>query len=126
MTNKRISPQDYINSLTDSQKEKILTLRTIIQSVLWDEAQEVISYNIPAFKKDGILTFYYSAYTKHISLSFFPTAETYKIFESELKDYTHSKSAIQFPLDKPLPEQLIRDILTDALPRIIAARSKKK
>lgn len=34
MTNKRISPQDYINSLTDSQKEKILTLRTIIQSVL--------------------------------------------------------------------------------------------
>lgn len=125
MATKRTSPQEYIDSLGGIEKEKILQLRSIIASTI-GEAQEVISYNIPAFKKDGVFTFYYSAYTKHISLSFFPTAETYKAFESELQDYTYSKSAIQFPLDQPLPEQLIRSIVADALPRIISARSKKK
>lgn len=53
---------------------------------------------------------YYSAYTRHVSLSFYPTEETYREFADELKHYTHSKSAIQFLLAKPLPTDLIARI----------------
>ncbi len=125
MIDKWHTSEDYINSFDAHTKEKLLQIKNIILSVL-GECEEGISYNIPAFKKEWVWTFYYSAYTKHISLSFFPTTETYKLFEKELSDYKHSKSAIQFPLDKELPEKLIRAIITDALPRIIKARSKKK
>lgn len=106
------------------KKEKIIQLKSIITSAI-GESIEVISYNTPAFRKDGVLTFYYAAFTKHITLSFFPTMETYKVFENELQDYTHSKSAIQFPLDQDLPTDLIHNIIVDALPHIIAAKQKK-
>ncbi len=125
MTTKRETPEQYIASFDGIAQERLLQIRAIIKNVLGN-CEEGISYNIPAFKKDGVWTFYYSAYAKHISLSFFPTADTYEQFERELQDYTHSKSAIQFPLHQELPEPLIRGIVTDALPRIIAARSKNK
>lgn len=123
-SHKRTSHDEYINSLDWVKKEKIIQLKSIIKSTI-GEAEEVISYNTPAFRKDGVLTFYFAAFAKHISLSFYPTEETYKVFEHELQEYTHSKSVIQFSLDKKLPEELIRNIITDALPRILTARAKK-
>jgi uncharacterized protein YdhG (YjbR/CyaY superfamily) len=53
---------------------------------------------------------YYSSYAKHMSLSFYPTEETYKTFEKELSAYNHSKSAIQFPHASSLPVGLIAKI----------------
>jgi uncharacterized protein YdhG (YjbR/CyaY superfamily) len=78
----------------------------ILHAVL--EPEEVISYQMPAFKKNGILV-YYAAYKNHIG--FYPTAEGINAFKSELTEYKWSKGAIQFPLDRPLPEDLITRIV---------------
>ena len=71
-------------------------------------AEEVISYNMPAFKKNGVLV-YYAAYKEHIG--FYPTASPVKIFKEELSKYKTSKGAIQFPLDKSIPVALVKKIV---------------
>jgi len=72
------------------------------------KAEEVISYNMPAFKQHGVLV-YYAANKKHIG--FYPTGSPVAVFTEELKPYATSKGAIQFPLDKPLPVTLIKKIV---------------
>ena len=72
------------------------------------QAEDVISYNMPASKLKGILV-YYAAYEKHIG--FYPTASGIKVFEDQLGDYKSSKGAIQFPIDKPMPVDLITKIV---------------
>ena len=69
-------------------------------------AEEVISYNIPAFKYEGWI-FYYSAYKAHYSLSCPPPWTAFDKFKKELAEYEISKSTIQFPYDKPVPVKLI-------------------
>jgi uncharacterized protein YdhG (YjbR/CyaY superfamily) len=71
------------------------------------EAEEVISYSIPAFKYHGWI-FYVSAYTKHFSLSCPPPFTFFDVFKDELARYKKSKSTIQFPLDEPAPLELIQ------------------
>lgn len=68
------------------------------------EAKEVISYNMPAFKLNGVLV-YYAAHKDHIG--FYPTASPIVAFKEELSAYKFSKGAIQFPVDKPMPVDLI-------------------
>jgi uncharacterized protein YdhG (YjbR/CyaY superfamily) len=72
------------------------------------DAVEVISYNMPAFKYNGILI-YFAAFKKHIGL--YPMTEVMEHFKKEIKFYKHSKGAIQFALDKPVPYGLIRKIV---------------
>ena len=72
------------------------------------QAEEVISYNMPAFKLHGVLV-YYAAYQKHIG--FYPTPSAIKAFEKELAQYQSSKGAVQFPIDQPMPVELITKIV---------------
>ena len=72
------------------------------------QAEERISYNMPAFFQNGVLV-YFAAYKSHIG--FYPTANGIKKFEYKLRDYKYSKGTIQFPIDQPLPEKLIADIV---------------
>ena len=80
--------------------------KTIIKAA--PGAEEVISYNMPAFKQNGMLV-YYAAYKKHIG--FYPTSTPIIFFKEELLTYKSSKGAIQFPLDKPLPLKLVTKIV---------------
>ena len=68
------------------------------------QAEELISYNMPAFTLQGRLV-YYAAYKKHIG--FYPVSSAIKAFQNELSEYKTSKGAIQFPLDRPMPFALI-------------------
>jgi uncharacterized protein YdhG (YjbR/CyaY superfamily) len=72
------------------------------------DAEELISYQIPAFKYHGMLI-YYSAYQKHVSVSTAPF-KVFEVFEKELSPYKLSKSTVQFPLDQPVPYQLIGEM----------------
>ena len=67
-------------------------------------AVEVISYNMPAYKLNGIL-FYFAAFTKHIG--FYPISSAIRACKEELTAYKIGKGSIHFPLDKPLPVDLI-------------------
>ena len=72
------------------------------------QAEEVISYQMPAFKQNGILV-YFAALKNHIS--FFPTSSGVAAFKEELAGCVTSKGTVQFPLDKPLPIELVKRIV---------------
>ena len=71
-------------------------------------AAETISYGMPAFRLDKVLV-YYAVNKGHIG--FYPTPGPIVHFKKELEPYNTSKGAIQFPLDKPLPLALIKEIV---------------
>jgi uncharacterized protein YdhG (YjbR/CyaY superfamily) len=72
------------------------------------EAEESISYQMPAFKLHGILV-YFAAFKNHFSL--FPASHVIEVFKPKLKEYIKSKGTIQFPFGKPIPVDLIAEIV---------------
>jgi uncharacterized protein YdhG (YjbR/CyaY superfamily) len=102
------TPEEYLTSLPKESQAVLRQVQKTIQEAVPD-AEEVISYNIPAFKTSGWV-FYYSAYTKHFSLSCPPPFTVFDEFKKELAPYKLSKSTIQFPFDKPFPGKLIADM----------------
>lgn len=80
----------------------------MIQSVVPPGTAEVVSYRIPAFKYKRVLV-WYAAFSDHCSL--FPTASVIEKLGKELKAYTVSKGTIHFPIDKPLPSALLKNIV---------------
>jgi Uncharacterized conserved protein len=97
----------YIDSYPSDIKEKLLELYQIIKGVV-PEAEEKISYNMPAFFLNGILV-YFAGYKKHIG--FYPTGNGVDAFINKIGEYKFSKGTIQFPLNKPLPRELIKEIV---------------
>src|SRR6478752_4118453 len=88
----------YHKAHTDEVVERMQAIRNAVHKAV-PGAEEVISYQIPCFKYNGYLI-YYSAYAKHISLSYPFSAEFLTHFKDELKSYKVSKSAIQFRHDE--------------------------
>ncbi len=98
---------EYISSFPKNIQSLLQELRNIIRKAA-PEAEERISYKMPAFYQKGILV-YFAAFKNHIG--FFPTASGIAAFENELSEYKTSKGTIQFPLDKPLPPDLVSRIV---------------
>ncbi len=98
---------DYIAQFPVETQAILEQLRKTIRTVV-PEAQEVISYFMPAFKLKSVLV-YFAATQKHIG--FYPTASGVAAFQDELAPYDYSKGTIRFPTDKPLPLDLIRNIV---------------
>lgn len=99
----------YHSAFPPEVVERLDSIRNIIQKTVPD-AEEVISYQIPAYKYHGFLV-YYSAYKSHISLSYPFTPAFLAAFKADLAKYKVSKSAIQFPHDEPLPTALIKKMV---------------
>jgi uncharacterized protein YdhG (YjbR/CyaY superfamily) len=87
------------------------------------EAGEKISYQIPAFYLDKILV-YFGAFKKHIG--FFPTAFVINEFKEELRGYKYSKGSVQFPINKPMPLELIKRMVICRLGQLEGQGEKKK
>jgi uncharacterized protein YdhG (YjbR/CyaY superfamily) len=98
---------EYISSFPLPVQKKLKEIRRIIKNAA-PGAEEKISYQMPAFALKGILV-YFAAQTHHIG--FYPTSSGVKSFIKELSGYKTGKGTIQFPLDKPLPADLIRRIV---------------
>jgi uncharacterized protein YdhG (YjbR/CyaY superfamily) len=94
---------EYITSFPEATQAKLRELRTTIRAAA-PEAEEKISYQMPTFFLKGNLV-YYAAWKKHIGFYAIPSAN--EAFKDELSAYTVSKGAVQFPLDQPLPVDLI-------------------
>lgn len=99
---------EYIANFPKGVRRILEQVRRTIQGAL-PEADEVISYQIPAFKYHGWV-FYFSAHKNHYSLSCPPPFTVFEAFKNELSPYEVSKSAIRFPLDRPVPVTLIRNM----------------
>ncbi len=72
------------------------------------EAEEAISYQMPTFKLNGNLV-YFAAYKNHIG--FYPIPSGIEAFKDELAPYIAGKGTLRFPLDKPIPYDLIKKIV---------------
>ncbi len=99
--------EEYHSASPRKVKDMLTAIRKTIRQAVPD-AEEIISYNMPAFKYYGILV-YYAAHKEHVG--FYPTASGIKTFQKEFTCYKYSKGAVQFPFDKTLPVMLIRRIV---------------
>lgn len=97
---------EYLATFPPETRKLLETVRKTIRAAVPD-AEEVISYQIPAFRKDGVWIFYYSGHKAHFSLSCPPPFAAFKAFAKELAPYKKSLSAVQFPYDQPVPVDLI-------------------
>jgi uncharacterized protein YdhG (YjbR/CyaY superfamily) len=104
------SADEYIATFPTETQQVLQEVRAALKAAV-PEAEEVISYQIPVLKRHGVI-FYYSAYNKHISLACPPPLTVVEAFKDELADYEISKSSIKFPLNKPVPMQLITAMAT--------------
>jgi uncharacterized protein YdhG (YjbR/CyaY superfamily) len=93
----------YLQALPSSQRESLQRLREQIQS-LAPQADEVISYGMPAFKQNGILV-YYAAFTNHMSLFVMP--KVLDQIRPMLGDRSTTKSAIHFTESNPIPTEVV-------------------
>ena len=109
------SVDEYHDTFQGEKRARLDAIRKTIREVAPD-AEEVISYQIPAYKYFGFLI-YYSAATHHISLSYPYSQALLDEFKTELSKYKMSKSALQLPDKDPLPLDLIG--------RIVAYRMKE-
>lgn len=73
------------------------------------EAVEAIAYQMPTFRLNGKNLVHFAAFKNHIG--FYPTPSGTEVFQKEIGPYEHSKGAIQFPLDKPIPYDLVEKIV---------------
>jgi uncharacterized protein YdhG (YjbR/CyaY superfamily) len=99
---------DYIAAFPKDIQTILKKMRSIIKESAPPDAEEVISYGMPAFKYHGMLVFY-SANKNHIGL--YPTASPIVHFKKELTCYRHSKGAIQFPIEQAIPAALVKRIV---------------
>ena len=98
---------EYISSFPKSIQKMLEEIRVTIRKAAPD-AVEAISYAIPTFKLNGNLV-HFAAFKNHIG--FYPTPNGIEEFEKELSAYKQGKGSVQFPIDKPIPLNLISKIV---------------
>jgi uncharacterized protein YdhG (YjbR/CyaY superfamily) len=103
------SVDEYIANYPKDTQKQLLQMRAIIKKSA-PEAQEVLSYSMPAYKYHGMLA-YFAVHTNHIGL--YPMPSAIVKFQKEMAKYIppKTKSTLQFSLGKPLPKSLITKII---------------
>ena len=99
----------YLATVSEPKRTVLNQLRRTILAFLPD-AEEVISYGIPAFRVDGGIVAGFCATAK--GLSYFPfSGTTLKTLSTELRRYSQTKSALHFTVEEPLPKTLVKKLL---------------
>ncbi len=99
---------DYFEKIEPAQRQELGKIRKIVKE-LAPETVEVISYGMPGFKYKDHYLLGFNAFKDHMSL--FPTSKPVEKFKDKLSEYKLSKGTIQFTLEKPIPEHLIKEIV---------------
>jgi uncharacterized protein YdhG (YjbR/CyaY superfamily) len=101
------SIDEYILQFPPEVQEILNKLREVVKEAA-PEAEEKISYQMPTFYLHGNLV-HFAAYKNHIG--FYPTPNGIDAFKSKLSEYKVAKGSVQFPLEKPIPYELISEIV---------------
>lgn len=101
------SIDSYIQTFPKDVQSLLQQLRITIRKAA-PLAEETINYQMPTFNLNGNLV-HFAAYKNHIG--FYPAPSALKKYQKEISKYKHSKGAVQFPLDKPLPISLINKMV---------------
>lgn len=116
------SIDDYIKSFPPGIQKLLQQVRTSIQKAA-PEAEETIKYAMPTFMLNGNLV-HFAAFKNHIGL--YPTPNGIEAFKKELSVYKGAKGSVQFPLDQPMPLELIGKIVKYRVAENMAKAKKKK
>lgn len=101
------SIDEYIATFSEDVQAILQELRATIKAAAPD-ATETISYQMPTFYLKGNLV-HFAAFKKHIG--FYPAPRGIEAFKDELSGYKGAKGSVQFPIDEPLPLELITRIV---------------
>ena len=113
--------ETYINECPPEVQPRLKEVHSLIETIAKD-ATQCISWGMPTFKMGENLVHY--AHNKH-HLGLYPGPEAIVFFEERLKDYKHSKGAIQFPYAKELPLELIQDIVRFRIESVLANKKAR-
>lgn len=116
---------EYITGFPHEIQEILEQIRTTIRKAA-PEAKEAIKYQMPTFTLNGNLV-HFAAFKKHIG--FYPVPTAIEEFKHDLSVYKGGKGSVQFPLDQPIPFELIRKIVKFRVEENLkkaAAKGKKK
>lgn len=121
-TKSPITLDEFIAAYPPEVRAILEKIRGIIRQVA-PQAQEAIKYGIPTFVLEGNLV-HFSAYKTHIG--FYPDPRGIQAFEKELAPYRAGKGTIQFPLDQPIPYDLIRRVVIHRVNENLAVAEARK
>ena len=119
MARKPETIDEYLESLDPEKRAALQRLRRIIKSAV-PEAEECISYRIPAFRLRGKMLVWFGAASSHCAL--YPGSRPIEARRDALRAYSASKGTIRFQPDRPLPEALVKRLLRAAIAARIAPK----
>lgn len=102
------SVEEYISEFPHEVREILIRIRKIIHDKA-PEVMESISYGMPAYKTNKKPLIYFAGYEHHIGL--YATPSGHEKFKKELSKYKQGKGSVQFPLNSPIPYDLIEKIV---------------
>ena len=122
MSAKPATIDDYIAGFPKDVQSILQKIRATVRKAA-PEAEEAIKYDIPTFVLHGNLV-HFAAYKNHIG--FYPAPSGTEKFKKELSPYRSGKGSVQFPLNEPMPYDLITKIVQFRVKESAAARAKKR
>ena len=112
----------YLRAVPPVQRAALQKLRRTIRAAA-PQAEECISYGIPAFRLDGRLLVAFGGAANHCA--FYPGSFPLETHQDALKGYDTSKGTLRFPADKPLPATLVRKLVRARVAQYAARREAK-
>jgi len=113
---------EYIEGFPPETRDLLQKLRKVIREAA-PQASEAISYQMPTFRLNGNLV-HFAAFQNHIG--FYPTPSGIEKFQAQLSSYKNAKGSVQFPITKPLPYDLIAEIVKFRVEEnLLKTKSKK-
>jgi uncharacterized protein YdhG (YjbR/CyaY superfamily) len=107
---------EYLSAVDEPKRGTLEALRRTILEIA-PEAEQVISYRVPAFRVQGKIVAGFAAFKDHLSYLPF-SGSVFEHLGDELRGYTMTKSALHFPVDRPLPPSLVEKLIAVRLDQI--------
>ena len=115
--------QAYLDHLPADQRALLEHVREVVGRVAVD-AEEAISYGMPAFERDGKFFLSYAGWKRHCSI--YPLTDAFlAAHPAELEGYGRTKGSLHFTPERPLPDLLLEDLVRDLLARTDASKSNR-
>ena len=114
---------EYLASVNANHRDALQKIREAIHAVA-PNAEECISYGIPAFRLNGRSLVFFGAWANHCAL--YPGSSAMKEFRNELRDFQTSKGTLRFSPDNPLPVALVKKLVKARVAQIDDERTRSK
>ncbi|XES75966.1 MAG: iron chaperone [Candidatus Bathyarchaeia archaeon] len=114
---------EYIAAFPQNVQTMLQELRRTIKEAA-PNAEETISYQMPAFKLNGRILVYFAAFKNHIG--FYPTASAVEAFKEKLAKYQTSKGTVKFLLNQPTPTELVKEMVRFRVEEILRKKGKRE